>query len=275
MASWQGSSNPVPILEKIYRDLHDIKLHLMPSYAEREGANKAFPAAAAAAAGAAAAGVEAEWTHKTISGKKFLWNPANNYLYHCEADGSQGSWAGLYNPETGKINNGAPEPEEASSLRGPAKGSHWSEEAKASAKAKRNLKGLTVAELTGSELISILKEKEEGRIKSIWQRIDPLVMEEIERRYSQINQILNERQIRKNRGNRGWESHGSINDLFHMSSSQFDSPERQEFVKRFNTLSKPYYEKAIKRIENIQRGGSRKQKSTRRRSTKSRKTRRS
>ena len=327
MASWQGSSNPVPILEKIYRDLHDIKLHLMPSYAEREGANEAFPAAAAAGAGAAAvralkmlagaaaAGAEAEWIHKIISGKRFLWNPSNNHLYYMEADGSQGSWAGLYNPETGKIDNGAPEPEEsqeASSIKGPAKGSHWSEEAKASAKAKRNLKGLTVAELTGSELIPILQgfitgaekkqeeagavireseteekqeeagaviraseTEEEDRIKSIWQRIDPLVMEEIERRYSAINQILNERQIIKNRGSRGWEHHGSINNLFHMNSSQFDSPERQEFVKRFNTLSKPYYEKAIKRIENIQKGGSRKQKSTRRRSTKSRKTRRS
>ena len=93
MASWQGSSNPVPILEKIYRDLHDIKLHLMPSYAEREGANEAFPAAAAAGAGAAAvralkmlagaaaAGAEAEWIHKIISGKRFLWNPSNNHLY--------------------------------------------------------------------------------------------------------------------------------------------------------------------------------------------------
>ena len=157
MASWQGSSNPVPILEKIYRDLHDIKLHLMPSYAEREGANEAFPAAAAAGAGAAAvralkmlagaaaAGAEAEWIHKIISGKRFLWNPSNNHLYYMEADGSQGSWAGLYNPETGKIDNGAPEPEEsqeASSIKGPAKGSHWSEEAKASAKAKRNSKKL-------------------------------------------------------------------------------------------------------------------------------------
>ena len=157
MASWQGSSNPVPILEKIYRDLHDIKLHLMPSYAEREGANEAFPAAAAAAAGAgaaavrplkmlspehkakmlaaaaaareakkaahgafpaaaaaagaAAAGAEAEWIRKNIGGKKHLWNPANNHLYLVEADGSQGAWAGLYNPETGKVNTSVPEPE--------------------------------------------------------------------------------------------------------------------------------------------------------------------
>ena len=107
MASWQGSSNPVPILEKIYRDLHDIKLHLMPSYAEREGA----AAAAAAGAGAAAAGAEAEWIRKSIGGKKHLWNPASSHCYHCETDGSQGAWAGLYNPKTQKIDTSVPEPE--------------------------------------------------------------------------------------------------------------------------------------------------------------------
>ena len=160
MASWQGSSNPVPILEKIYRDLHDIKLHLMPSYAEREGANEAFPAAAAAAAGAGAAAVRTlkmltpehkakmlaaaalarekkkaekegsapaaaappsapspaeeepeEWIRKSIGGKVHIWNPANNHCYRCEDDGSQGEWAGLYNPKTGKIDTSVPEPE--------------------------------------------------------------------------------------------------------------------------------------------------------------------
>ena len=50
MASWSGSQNPVPILEKIYRDLHDIKLYLMPSYNEREGVNEAFLDAAAESA---------------------------------------------------------------------------------------------------------------------------------------------------------------------------------------------------------------------------------
>ena len=153
----------------------------MPSYAEREGTNEAFPAAAAAGAerkprkeisaglqawtkliaethekmkasgwthpetgkpasrkdamaaasaakhasplSVAAASVSApdaaapaekepeEWIRKNISGKKHLWNPANNHLYLVEADGSQGAWAGLYNPKTGKVDTSVPEPE--------------------------------------------------------------------------------------------------------------------------------------------------------------------
>ena len=53
-----------------------------------------------------------EWIRKSIGGKKHLWNPANNQCYHCETDGSQGAWAGLYNPKTGKIDTSAPEPED-------------------------------------------------------------------------------------------------------------------------------------------------------------------
>ena len=53
-----------------------------------------------------------EWIRKTISGKKHLWNPANNHCYRCEADGSQGEWAGLYNPKTQKIDDSVAEPEE-------------------------------------------------------------------------------------------------------------------------------------------------------------------
>jgi len=55
---------------------------------------------------------EEEWIRKTISGKKHLWNPSNNHCYRCEPDGSQGEWAGLYNPKTGKIDDSVEEPQE-------------------------------------------------------------------------------------------------------------------------------------------------------------------
>jgi hypothetical protein len=55
---------------------------------------------------------EEEWIRKTISGKKHLWNPSNNHCYRCEADGSQGDWAGLYDPKTSKINDSVEEPTE-------------------------------------------------------------------------------------------------------------------------------------------------------------------
>jgi len=76
---------------------------------------KAAPAPAAKAAPAPAAKApepeaEEEWIRKTISGKKYLWNPANNHCYRCEADGSQGEWAGLYDPKKSKIDESAAEP---------------------------------------------------------------------------------------------------------------------------------------------------------------------
>ena len=51
-----------------------------------------------------------EWIRKTIAGKKYLWNPVNNHCYRCEADGSQGEWAGLYDPKKSKIDESAAEP---------------------------------------------------------------------------------------------------------------------------------------------------------------------
>ena len=51
-----------------------------------------------------------EWIKKTISSKKYLWNPANNHCYRCEADGTQGDWAGLYDPKKVKIDETASEP---------------------------------------------------------------------------------------------------------------------------------------------------------------------
>ena len=53
---------------------------------------------------------EEEWIRKMIDKKKYLWNPANNYCYRCEADGSQGEWAGLYDPKKSKIDSTVPEP---------------------------------------------------------------------------------------------------------------------------------------------------------------------
>ena len=99
MASWSGSQNPVPILEKIYKDLHDIKLYLIPSYNEREGVNEAFLDAAAESA--ARNGLPLSKAAASVSAP----------------DGPPGAGAG----------------------QGPAKGSHWSEEAKAAAKAKKVL----------------------------------------------------------------------------------------------------------------------------------------
>ena len=55
---------------------------------------------------------EEEWIRKTISGKKHLWNPSNNHCYRCEADGSQGEWAGLYDPKSNKIDDSVEEPVE-------------------------------------------------------------------------------------------------------------------------------------------------------------------
>ena len=51
-----------------------------------------------------------EWIRKTIDKKKHLWNPSNNHCYRCEADGSQGEWAGLYNPKSNKIDDSVEEP---------------------------------------------------------------------------------------------------------------------------------------------------------------------
>ena len=86
----------------------------------KKAASVPAPVAAAppsAPAEAAAADAEAEeepeeWIRKVISGKKHLWNPANNHCYRCEADGSQGEWAGLYNPKTQKIDDSVAEPED-------------------------------------------------------------------------------------------------------------------------------------------------------------------
>ena len=116
---------PAPVAERAKKVLspeHKAKM-LAGAAAAREAKKAAsVPAPVAAAppsapAEAAAADAEAEeepeeWIRKSISGKKHLWNPANNHCYRCEADGSQGEWAGLYNPKTQKIDDSVAEPEE-------------------------------------------------------------------------------------------------------------------------------------------------------------------
>jgi len=80
---------------------------------EAKKATAAKPAPVAAPPPAPAAKEEEpkeDWIRKSISGKKHLWNPANNHCYRCEEDGSQGEWAGLYNPKTQKIDDSVEEP---------------------------------------------------------------------------------------------------------------------------------------------------------------------
>jgi len=89
--------------------------HLAKMQAAAKAAREAKKAAAAPAPAPVAkapepeAEAEEEWIRKTISGKKHLWNPANNHCYRCEADGSQGEWAGLYDPKSGKIDDSVEE----------------------------------------------------------------------------------------------------------------------------------------------------------------------
>ena len=112
---------PAPVSEKPKKVLspeHKAKM-LAGAAAAREAKKAAsVPAPVAAAPPSAPAPAEAEeeepeeWICKTISGKKHLWNPANNHCYRCEEDGSQGEWAGLYNPKTQKIDDSVAEPED-------------------------------------------------------------------------------------------------------------------------------------------------------------------
>jgi hypothetical protein len=85
--------------------------HLAKMQAAAKAAREAKKAAAAPAPApvAKAPEPEEEWIRKTISGKKHLWNPSNNHCYRCEADGSQGEWAGLYDPKSGKIDDSVEE----------------------------------------------------------------------------------------------------------------------------------------------------------------------
>ena len=108
-----------PVAEKAKKVLspeHKAKM-LAGAAAAREAKKAAsVPAPAAAAPPSAPSSAKEEepeeWIRKTISGKKHLWNPANNHCYRCEDDGSQGPWAGLYNPKTQKIDDSVAEPED-------------------------------------------------------------------------------------------------------------------------------------------------------------------
>ena len=104
--------------KKVLSPEHKAKM-LAGAAAAREAKKAAsVPAPVAAAPPSAPAAAEEaeeepeEWIRKSISGKKHLWNPANNHCYRCEEDGSQGSWAGLYDPKKQKIDDSVAEPED-------------------------------------------------------------------------------------------------------------------------------------------------------------------
>ena len=104
--------------KKVLTPEHKAKM-LAGAAAAREAKKAAsVPAPVAAAPPSAPAAAEEaeeepeEWIRKKISGKKHLWNPANNHCYRCEEDGSQGPWAGLYDPKKLKIDDSVAEPED-------------------------------------------------------------------------------------------------------------------------------------------------------------------
>ena len=119
-ASPEKAAPSSPVADKPKKVLSPEHLAKMQAAAKasREAKKAAAPASAAKPAPVAAvpppapAAEEEEWIRKTISGKKHLWNPSNNHCYRCEADGSQGDWAGLYNPKTQKIDDSVEEPQE-------------------------------------------------------------------------------------------------------------------------------------------------------------------
>jgi len=103
LAKKAGSALAEPVLEKPKKVLSPE--HLAKMQAGAKAKREAKPVVAAEPAPEAE-----EWIRKTISGKKHLWNPSNNHCYRCETDGSQGEWAGLYDPKSGKIDDSVEEP---------------------------------------------------------------------------------------------------------------------------------------------------------------------
>lgn len=83
-----------------------------PKAAPKASAPKAAPAPKTAPAPTPAPAPEEEnvWKPWINKGKAYLWNPSNNFVYHREADGSQGDWAGLLNPLKKTIDTSVPEP---------------------------------------------------------------------------------------------------------------------------------------------------------------------
>lgn len=70
------------------------------------------PKVSAPAPAAAAPAADSEWKKFILKGKSYLWNPSNNYTYFREEDGSQGEWAGIFNPANKSIDSSVPEPME-------------------------------------------------------------------------------------------------------------------------------------------------------------------
>ena len=105
---------PSPEKEKPKKVLSPEHLAKMKAGREAKKAAASMPAPEPSPVPVAVAVAEAQevWERKTISGKKYLLNPANNHCYRCEADGSQGDWAGVYDPKIKKIDDSVEEPEE-------------------------------------------------------------------------------------------------------------------------------------------------------------------
>jgi len=112
-ASPSAKSSVAEKPKKVLSPEHKAKMQAAAKAAREAKKASAAPVAAKAPEPEEA---EEEWIRKSISGKKHLWNPVNNHCYRCEADGSQGEWAGLYDPKSGKIDDSVEEPVEFEEL---------------------------------------------------------------------------------------------------------------------------------------------------------------
>ena len=70
------------------------------------------PKVSAPTSATAAPAADSEWKRFVLKGKAYLWNPSNNHTYFREEDGSQGDWAGIFNPANKSIDASIPEPME-------------------------------------------------------------------------------------------------------------------------------------------------------------------
>jgi hypothetical protein len=100
-------------------------------------------------------------------------------------------------------------------------------------------------------------QEEQERIRQLHARIDPMVIKMLELRYEKIFESLNQKQKSKNQGIKELVYPSQYSGLMFLESGIPGNV----FTERYKVLSKPYYEKAMKRIENLQKGGkTRKQK---------------
>jgi hypothetical protein len=161
-----------------------------------------------------------QWIRRIIGGQNYYWNPSNNHLYFCEADGSMGKWAGIYEPKLGKINSSIKEP---------------------SLEVNENLNPLPAR--SGLDAIRYLHE--DTNVEKLKPKKD------ISKSVNNWNKIISTK-------------------LENMKTSGWTNPKTGKPPTRMNAI----VETSKWKLENYE-GGSRKQKATRKRSKRSRKTRRS